>query len=193
MSGTKVNNQQPAGQVQVPQTVPTGQVPQVVPAEQSSTQVMQIKPIRPIGIGALNLKGIDGAVRVFSSTGTNGAGYEIDAGHYDRTQLNTIPFQIKSLSVPPMTKISVYTSNAPSASGQLVVSNTKTSALVISELGMIVNSLLIEHLETNTSNKTKTEPFDNTAQPIPKYTTPEMAFFLIFILILIYVIYALTR
>lgn len=173
--------------------------------------------IRPIFAGAPNLNSINESVRIFEKKNAAGSGYKLNHGTYNKTQLNEINFSIMSMTIPPMTKVIIYTSNDiyPSASGQLLISNTKMSPLIISDLGMDVNSMNINKMSiipivnraqiqnrisngngtqgTDMNNKVvkiTAEPFSNNKHQIPKYTTPEMALCLIFIVLLVYIIYS---
>ena len=204
-------------------------------------------PIRLVEPTNPNLKGITGAVRVHSGKNFTGTAHEIDhaVNAYNRMTLDELNYKIMSVSLPPMTRVTLYTSNnlTNSASGQLTIANTKLSPLFVSDLGMDVNSMMIKMMEVNqivntdqvnqvqnqgqfsgvntadasaadasaadasaadasaadasqiamtqtaTQIPSQTEPFDNGREAVQKYTTTEMALFLIFLALLIYIVY----
>ena len=110
-------------------------------------------PIRLVEPTNPNLKGIAGAVRVFSGKNFTGTAHEIDhaVNAYNRMTLDELNYKIMSVSLPPMTRVTLYTSNnlTNSASGQLTIANTKLSPLFVSDLGMDVNSMMLKMMEVN--------------------------------------------
>jgi hypothetical protein len=178
----------------------------------------KVKPIRPVTIGALHLKGEKGAVNVFSGRNRSGVQYEIDAGSYPKMDLEGL--NIMSMTVPPMTRVTIFTSNSllPSSTGQLTISNTKNSILVVSDLGMDVNSIQITQMNINqiinkseadkviagvlaqnqgqVQTTTQVETFDNTrSDPVNPvyYTSTEMSLCLICLVLILYIVYSYNR
>ena len=176
-------------------------------AQNLTTQTVH-DPIRKVVLGSSNLKGIENSVRVFSNVNMNGDAFELDHGVYNKMVLEELQTPIMSMTIPPMTRVAAYTGNGleATASGQLIISNTKNSALYINALGLDVNSMQITAMEINpiynterlnqiqiqTQTQTQIENFSSES-PIPKYTTRTMALCLIFLVLAIYVLYVMNK